>query len=802
MPMIAQVIVDVATMQTNQSYDYLVPEDYQDLIQVGMRVQVPFGVRTLLAYVVGLSDQTDFAGDLKSIMGLLDEQPVLNTELLELGQQMAQDLFCFQVDVYQAMLPSLLKADYHKVFVMTERLAYQDQQKYFANQLEIDWDLAEERGYLKDLLSLRKAGLVNLDYRLKDRKQVKKEEWVQALLDYEELAEARSSLSKNAHKQIALVELLMAHEGQRLAVKALRQKYQIQRPTIKALAEKGWLEILELTVNRDPYQDQDFSPSQARPLQDQQARAFSQVSQAMADQADQVFLLQGVTGSGKTEVYLQLIQQALDQGETAMLLVPEIALTPQMVNQLKGRFGQAVAVMHSQLSQGEQFDEWRKLRAGQAKIVVGARSSVFAPLDKLGIIIIDEEHETTYKQNDNPRYHAREVAKWRGHYHHCPVLLGSATPSLESRARAQNKVYHLLEMPDRANHQALPQVELVDMREEFKHKNYYQFSRRLRDEIIARVDRGDQVALMLNRRGFANYMMCRDCGYVFQCPNCDVSLTYHYHGQHLKCHYCGHEENKPQRCPNCQATHIRSFGSGTEKVEEEIKELFPNYRVVRMDNDTTRKKGSHQRLLDQVASGQADILLGTQMIAKGLDFPNITLVGVINADTSLYLPDFRASERTFQLLTQVAGRAGRGDKAGQVLIQTFNPDHYAIQLAQDHDYTSFYQREMAFRKINHYSPYYYSTRLTVSHFDEREALKAINLISQMLTKNQNPETIILGPSQSAISRVKNRYYFQIIYQYRQPDQARDQLASLRDLAQEWAKKQIYLAIDVEPLSFM
>ncbi|KAA9300792.1 MULTISPECIES: primosomal protein N' [Aerococcus] len=800
---IARVIVDVPTRQTDQSYDYAIPDDLLGFVQPGMRVEVPFGVREVQAYVLELVSETAYEGELRPLTALLDDVPVLNQELLDLGRYMADHYFSFLVTCYHAMLPRLLKVKYEKYFRPTEQLSYMDHQYYFADKTAYAWSRADQEGQLKNLLKLKDQGKLTLEYRVEDQKQVKTENWIQPLLDREDLEVEHAKLSKSAHKQVLLCELLMELEGKALPTRTLREDYDLTMQTVRAGERKGWLKVYEQEVRRDPLADSDFEPTQALPLLPEQAAAYDQVSQAMDDQSDQVFLLQGVTGSGKTEVYLQLIQKALSAGQKALLLVPEIALTPQMVRHLKGRFADQVAVLHSQLSVGEQFDEWRRIRRQEAQVVVGARSSIFAPLDNLGLIIIDEEHETSYKQADQPHYHARDLAKWRATYHHCPLVLGSATPSLESRARAQNGVYQLLTIRQRANKKPLPQVEIVDMREEFRHKNYYQFSRKLRDAIQATIDQGQQVALMLNRRGFASYMMCRDCGYVFKCEHCDVSLTYHYHAKSLDCHYCGYSIPLPQRCPLCLNRHLRDFGTGTERVQQEIEELFPRANLVRLDNDTTRRKGSTARLLKQVETGEADILLGTQMIAKGLDFPNITLVGVINADTALNLPDFRSSEKTFQLLTQVSGRAGRGDLPGRVFIQTYNPDHYAIQLAQSQDYDRFYQKEMSFRKLNHYSPYYYTIRLTVSHFDQREAQLAMTRLARLLRDyDQGQDTRILGPSQAPIARMKNRYYFQLLFQYRKRQGLDQVFKEIQAIAQEWSKKQVYVAIDVEPMSFI
>ncbi len=397
----------------------------------------------------------------------------------------------------------------------------------------------------------------------------------------------------------------------------------------------------------------------------------------------ETFLIHGVTGSGKTEIYLQTIEAKLKEGKEAIVLVPEISLTPQMVERFKSRFGSEVAVLHSALSSGEKYDEWRKIERKEARVVVGARSAVFAPFENLGIIIIDEEHEASYKQEDNPRYHARDVAIWRATKYQCPVVLGSATPSLESFARAKKGVYTLIELPSRVNDRAMPEVSVVDMREELRKENRTEFSTELLEKIKDRIAKKEQTVLMLNRRGYSSFVMCRDCGYVVECPNCDISLTYHQSSNQMKCHYCGHEERVPQKMSELRGEHIRYFGTGTQKVEESLTKLIPEARVIRMDVDTTRTKGAHEKLLKSFRNHEADILLGTQMIAKGLDFPDITLVGVLNADTMLHLPDFRASERTFQLLTQVSGRAGRHERTGEVIVQSYNPEHYSIEFAKN-----------------------------------------------------------------------------------------------------------------------
>jgi primosomal protein N' (replication factor Y) len=416
-----------------------------------------------------------------------------------------------------------------------------------------------------------------------------------------------------------------------------------------------------------------------------------------------------------------------------------------MVNRFKGRFGDLVAVLHSGLSAGEKYDEWRKIQRKEVKVAVGARSAIFAPFENLGILIIDEEHETSYKQEEMPRYHAREVAIERAKMYSCPVVLGSATPSLESFARAQKKVYHLLSLPSRMNNQALPAVEIIDMREELRDGNRSMFSRKLFDMLKDRLEKQQQSVLFLNKRGHSSFVMCRDCGYVMNCPNCDISLTYHRVNEQMKCHYCGYESHVPHQCPECSSDYIRYFGTGTQKVEDELGKILPEARVIRMDVDTTGRKGSHERLLTDFQNGKADILLGTQMIAKGLDFPNITLVGVLSADTMLHLPDFRASEKTFQLLTQVSGRAGRHQLPGEVIIQTYSPEHYSIELAGTQDYDLFYQREMMIRKIRHYPPFYYLSLITVSHEKLMTVVAATEKIVNYVRSQVSKDAVVLGP---------------------------------------------------------
>ena len=478
-----------------------------------------------------------------------------------------------------------------------------------------------------------------------------------------------------------------------------------------------------------------------------------------------VYLLHGVTGSGKTEVYMELIDKVLINGKTSIVLVPEISLTPQMVLRFQKRFGDNIAAIHSALSEGEKYDEWRRIVRGEAKIVIGARSAIFAPLTNIGIIIIDEEHSDSYKQDDsNPRYSAKDVAIMRGKYHNCPVVMGSATPSLEAFARAQKNVYKLLSLPNRINGKDLPIVDIIDMNEEIKRSKGH-FSIPLLASISEKLLNNEQVILLLNRRGYSSFVTCKSCGYTFKCPNCDISLTYHKSSNTLRCHYCGFGNKVYDKCPECGESSLNDLGVGTEKVEEELQNLFPDVRILRMDFDTTSKKGAHEKMITAFCNHEYDILLGTQIVAKGLDFENVTLVGVINADTSLNIPDFRSSENTFSLLSQVAGRSGRSKKNGEVVIQTFNPGHYAIEYTKRHDYVGFYNKEMSIRRELKYPPYYYICYIRISGKDKDNIFIESNKIKRSLDRNLN-NSIILGPSSCTIFKLNNIYRYGIIIKYK------------------------------------
>lgn len=799
---IANIIVDVPTMQTNSPYSYLVPKDLQSSLSKGMRVVVPFGKgnRKIEGFVVGIEPLTNQdPAKLKEISSIMDFEPVLDEELLDLSKWLADKTYAFRISCLLTMLPNVMKAKYAKAVKKNHPLTNQALNQKVSDNLMTPFDdkhFTEKE--LNQLILMQKKGDVEIEYVVKNEAKSKVELAIQNQIN--DFSGVRKHLKTNASAQHHLLDFLEKHPKEKLVQKKIIEKDGISPSAIKAFFNKGWINKTQVEKYRNPYKHELVRDHPKR-LTPEQEKAVLEIDQAIKKKKPETFLIEGVTGSGKTEIYLQNIQTALNDGRQALMLVPEIALTPQMVNRVKNRFGNQVAIIHSGLSNGERYDEWRRIRDGNAKVVVGARSAVFAPLQNIGIIILDEEHDTSYKQDENPRYHTRDVAIWRSKYHHCPVVLGSATPSLESRARAGKGVYHFIRLTKRVNQQQLPEVEIVDMTKEVA-KSGDIFSEELLQAINEKLTKHEQVVLMLNRRGFSSFMMCRDCGYVLMCPNCDISLTMHLDSHTMKCHYCGFEEPIPNVCPKCHSHSIRYFGTGTEKVEQELAKILPQARILRMDVDTTKRKGAHERILNEFGEQKADILLGTQMIAKGLDFPNVTLVGALNADTGLDLPDFRASERTFDLLTQVAGRAGRADKAGKVIIQTFNPEHYAIQLVKKQDYETFYKKEMKLRHLAGYAPYYFTVKLTVSSTKEQQAAGKSYEILKYLKTQLSHKTMILGPTPRPIARIKNRYYYQIIIKYKVDKKLSPALKQILQSSQQEARKGLRIAIDSEPVNFM
>lgn len=794
--MIAQVIVDIAAKQTDKVFEYHVPDNLND-VQIGSRVFVPFGPRKLQGFVVNLTQTSGYEGNLKDLLLVVDEMPPLTKELVKLSEDLAKDIFSYRISILKAMLPRVMRANYRKILTPITESA----KKLALFQGDpIELDKVSDNKLISQYRRLIRQGDAKVEYIVENRAKKKKENQYHAVLEIEEYQKIDRSLRRNAIKQKDLIhDLITNFSAYPKKHHTLIKELNITTSVLNLAVKKGWLKKESVESYRDPMKEfSDEKNHKEITLNDEQEAALSQIESAINTENSQTFLLEGVTGSGKTEVYLHAISRALAAGKNALMLVPEIALTPQMVKSVRARFGKEVALLHSGLSEGELYDEWRKIRRSEVRVVVGARSAVFAPLKNIGVIVIDEEHESTYKQEDNPRYHARDVALWRSKYNQCPLVLGSATPSLASRARAQKNVYKLLRLTKRANNKQLPQVNLLDLRHVQFAGDQFDLSVDLMNAIKERILKNEQIILMLNRRGFANFMLCRECGFVQKCPNCDLSLTMHKDTGMMQCHYCGYTEIIPKRCPNCQSSQIRFLGTGTQKIQEELEKLIPDAKILRMDVDTTRRKGSYKKILDAFGNHEADILLGTQMIAKGLDFPNVTLVGVINADTGLWLPDYNASERTFDLLTQVAGRAGRAKKNGQVIIQTYNPEHYAIRLAQNQDYESFYAYEMRMRHNGNYPPYYFTDLISVSSKNEQNAAQEAFKIKRELEKNLHPETIILGPTPSAISRLNNQYYYQILVKYKHEKNLNSILHHIQDSAQSVKKYGLNVYIDKEP----
>ena len=804
--MIAEVYVEVPVQNVNRPFDYMIPEKWKSIVVPGVRVVVPFGPRKLLGFVSKIKQVGD-SSKLKEIDSLLDIQPVLTEELLELGESLAAETICTTIASFQVMLPAALKGKYEKNIVVAPNHSAmecsEEIKRLFENNQKLVWEEVENSNLFKQIKVEIQKGILEVELVVESKMKVKKERFVHSLKTLEELQTILNETRKNAVKQRKLLEFFIENEGAEVESAELIEQLDLTYDVLNGFAKSGVLKILEIEQYRDPHAHSNFTKTEKLQLTPRQAVALEPIVQKIHQNKHENFLLYGVTGSGKTEIYLQSIDIALQEDKQAIMLVPEIALTPQMVTRFKSRFGNRVAVLHSGLSNGEKYDEWRKIIRGEVSVVVGARSAIFAPFKKIGIIIIDEEHEGSYKQEETPRYHARDIAIKRGIYHNCPIVMGSATPSLESFARAKKGVYTLLELGTRINEKALPKVTVVDMREELRNGNRSMFSIPLYEKIGERLKKKEQIVLLLNRRGHSSFMMCRDCGYVLECPRCDVSLTYHKNNHQMKCHYCGYDTSVPNTCPVCKSDHMRFFGTGTQKVEEEIARLYSNARVIRMDVDTTRKKGAHEKLLKQFENGQADILLGTQMIAKGLDYPNITLVGVLAADTSLHIADFRAAERTFQLLTQVSGRAGRHELEGEVVVQTYTPEHYAIELAAEQDFDKFYDREMIVRKKTGFTPYYFMTLITVSHEDLITTTEAVRKVCAFVRNGLSEKALVYGPIPASISRVNNRFRYQCLIKYKSEPNLN---ALLHDLNEQFGlingKKGVYLTIDTNPNSML
>ena len=721
--MIAKVLVEINNINVDKTFDYIVPFEYIEKIKIGMRVKVPFASRELEGFVLDLVNSVDDNYELKEIISIVDEEPILNNELLHLGQFMSKKYFSTLISCYQTMLPKALKAQ-NKTTINKKMIKYVELCSNSFPKLKPNQEKIVEY--------LRVNG------------KVKKEEVNKISVS------GVNTLIKNG-----------------IIIESLIEEYRLVTKDINK--EK---ETFKLTVEQQEAKNKILSQTQSS-----------------------VFLLHGVTGSGKTVVYMEIVEEMLNRGKDSIFLVPEISLTPQMVYHFKSRFGDEVAVLHSRLSEGEKYDEYRKIVEGKVHIVVGARSAVFAPFKNLGAIIIDEEHTTSYKQDNNPKYSAIEIAIERAKNNNAIVILGSATPSLETYARSIKGLYTLVELKHRVNTNNLPLVEIVDMSKE-KHRGSI-FSSRLITEVNKRLEEHEQIILLLNRRGYSSFITCSNCGYTAKCPHCDITLTYHKTSNTLRCHYCGYADKMNDICPSCGEKAIKTLGTGTEKVEEEIKKVF-NARVVRMDLDTTSRKGSHEKIITAFKNHEYDILLGTQMIAKGLDFSNVTLVGVINADTSLMIPNYRSNEYTFQLLMQTAGRSGRGEKNGSVIIQTFNPEHYAITLASKHDYIDFFKQEMEVRRKLSYPPYYYLIYIKVIGKDYNKISIESNKIASILTRELK-NSKILGPTTCSVFKLNGLFRFGIIIKYKKEEKMEEVLQSLVNHYK--GNQTVKVDIDVNPNNF-
>lgn len=723
--MVANVLVEIKARSIDKTFTYNVPKQIDSSIKIGSRVLVPFGKQKVEGFVLKLDSNLEDQGfELKDVIELIDKEPVINSEMIELGKYLSRKTLSTLISAYQTMLPAALKA--HKGFNINKK---------YETYLQLNNILIDE----KDLKNIKQQEIYNL---IKEEKEV---------------------------------------------LKSMANK--ISTSSVKTLIDKGVIKEIKREVYRlnEKYEKLDDRVV----LNEEQENAISKVNLNIF----KPYLLHGVTGSGKTEVYMSLIEGVQKSNKETIVLVPEISLTPQLVDVFRKRFGSTVAILHSRLSDGEKYDEWRKIEKKQVSIVIGARSAIFAPFTNLGMIIIDEEHSSTYKQENSPRYNTIDIALYRAKRYKCPVVLGSATPSIESYTRAMVGNYELIEMKKRVNNN-LPTVKLIDMANEIK-KGHPVFSTILEEKISECLKNGEQSILLLNRRGFSTVNTCKNCGHVDKCPNCDIPLIYHKTTNSMKCHYCGYINSKLISCPSCKSTNFNDFGMGTEKLEQLIVEKFKSARVIRMDVDTTKNKGSHEKIINAFREQKYDILIGTQMISKGLDFPNVTLVGVINGDASLNVPDFRSGERTYQLLNQVAGRAGRNKLPGLVIIQGFNISHYSIVKASNHDYKGFYNEEMKIRKKLNYPPYYNLAQLIITSKNYDVLVQESNKIGSYLRDSLINKALILGPSASSMPKINNTYYYQVLIKYKNSNDIINELYFINN--QYKSKSQLKVEIDLNPI---
>ncbi len=830
-------------LSVNQVFTYSVPPRLDAVLQPGVRVLAPFRRTKQEGVIVERIDETDLAPNLiKNVSACLDETPMFSSEMLSLTKWMADYYVCsWGLSLFCAVPAAVRTKKQEHVRLLPEAgLPTGKVLKKIVALLEAEGDLSMNQLARRTGLSLQNVRtkinalvekrIVTLDvmHKPKATTQVTTVATLAAPIDAieTEIAQLKGNTDKNASlssnrqhaadvKRAEALQRLLEEEAP-LTTADLAKQVGASVSILRPLERRGFIHITQAQTVRNPMSSEAIAPTQPFSLNPAQSAALAEIRKTLAspaavstanDNSSLAFLLHGVTGSGKTEVYMQAIAEVLEKGKSVIVLVPEISLTPQTASRFVGRFGERVALLHSRLSAGERYDQWHRIQKGEADIVIGPRSAIFAPVQKLGILIIDEEHSDSYKSETAPRYHAREVAQKRSELANCPIILGSATPSLESFHRAQNGSYQLLSLPDRIFNRKMPDVHIVDMRSELKKGNRTIFSDLLRDSMETKLGRQEQIILFLNRRGHSTYVFCRNCGYVERCDNCSISLTYHRKTQQLICHHCGSQRSTHQVCPQCSSEAIRFFGAGTEAVEQEVRKAFPKARVMRFDADSTARKNAHQQILNAFKQQKIDILIGTQMVSKGLDFPNVTLVGVIAADTALNLPDFRASEQTFSLLTQVAGRSGRADLEGQVILQTYMPEHYCIAAAQHHDYIGFYAQEIEARGALRYPPFSHVAMLLLRGSDEKAVIEGAYAARDQLEIWQTDQAApdadattleILGPAPAPLAKIEGKFRWHLLLRSANPEKMGQLLKRLTDEPPSTIAKAIEFVIDIDP----
>lgn len=812
------VVLSNTTRTFDKKYTYIVPDELLGQICAGCRVLVPFGNGTMVkeGFVLEINPQTtgETGIQYKQIKQVIDPYPLIKQDIIYLLEWMKSQYICTYSDVIKCILPPgtsikafkkvrLLQNNCTLVFKKNNLNKIVDNLKCIGGECDYDElrNLCEIKGFNACIQELCDCGAINIEECYEQKINAKTIKGVSLARPNEEIIEEIESNSIKRIQHIKVLEILLDNEI--VSVADIQRFAGVTSSVLDTLAKHGYIHYKNIEVKRNPLEGKNYGKTEPLSPTNEQAAALEILKNQMDSDTYKETLIHGITGSGKTEVYLQLISHCFEKGKKAILLVPEISLTPQMVERFVSRFGKRVAVMHSKLSLGERFDQWRLISDGKVDVVVGARSAVFAPIENLGLIIIDEEHEGSYKSESLPRYNAKEVAQKRCEINSAILVYGSATPSVETYYRATNNEIELLEMRNRPNTATLPSVELIDMRTELENGNRTPFSSRLIEELNKNIEHKQQSILFLNRRGFSTFVICRSCGFTMKCPECNIALTFHSKSNRLICHYCGFTVKNPAKCPSCESNHIRYFGIGTQKIEEEIKQRFQNSSVIRMDIDTTAYKNAHEEILNQFKSQNIDIMVGTQMIAKGHDFPNVTLVGILAADSMLNVGDYRASERTFQLLTQVAGRAGRGSIDGRVIVQTYNTDEYSILAACKQDFIGFYKQEIMIRQRLDYPPFTNVAVITFSGRRDRDIFVIGNTIKQELMQNCPPDFSILGPSRCPIPKIANKYRWRLVIKARDKELLIDQLTTMSD--KSWKKvkdEDVMMSIDINPYNML